>query len=263
MIWTGFTDRDLDLEDEEAEKQSGSADMSEPDGPQGSRSRSAYLEADRPSHLPTEHLSISKKSTPESDQHPIQRVVVPPTQGAKGSPFQWVKLHTTATNRRLTPLEVLQVVPQSSTNRPALAKAESSSRSASQLIVSAPAACAPSTSSHSSPLIGSVPAGPSLDQSDSSAKMASGAPSPNPLVPPALKAFFDTTRVPLDHLAPIFVQNGFDSDATLDLLCELPPEGHWQDMKDEIMKQGRLAGWLAVQKGLLQRASMLQTQGTS
>lgn len=226
--------------------------MSKPDEPQGLHPRSAHLEADEPAHPPAEHLSTSKVSTPEPDQLPI------PTQGV--NPFQWVKLHTTATNRRLTPLEA---APQSPMNRPALAKVESSPRSASQLIVSAPAACAPSTSSHSSPpKASSVSAGPFCTQSASSAKMASGAPSLNPPVSPALKAFFDTTRVPLDHLAPIFVQNGFDSDATLDLLCELPPEDHWQDMKGEIMKQGRLAGWLAVQKGLLQRARMLQAQET-
>ena len=74
-------------------------------------------------------------------------------------------------------------------------------------------------------------------------------------IPPALRAFLDTLRTPLEGLAPIFIANGFNSDASLDILSELPPEGNWEKMKQEILVQGRLAGWLAVKHALQQRRS--------
>ena len=73
-----------------------------------------------------------------------------------------------------------------------------------------------------------------------------------------LKAFFSTLHVPLQHLAPIFVQYGFNTVETLDMLCTTPVEGNWDDLKADILAQGRLAGWLAVKKGLEQRAKLLQ-----
>ena len=73
----------------------------------------------------------------------------------------------------------------------------------------------------------------------------------------ALQAFFNDLKIPLHHLAPIFVENGFDTDATLDFLCELPVVGHWDDMKKDIITKGKLVGWLAIQKGLEQRAASL------
>lgn len=86
---------------------------------------------------------------------------------------------------------------------------------------------------------------------------------PGSSIPPALKAFFGTIRVPVEHLAPIFIQNGFDTDYAIDLLYEHPPEGHWEAMKDEIIKQGRLAGWLAIQKGLRLRATQRSLRQSS
>lgn len=77
-------------------------------------------------------------------------------------------------------------------------------------------------------------------------------------MPAALENFLCTLLVPCEHLAPIFMANGFDSHASLDLLCGLPAETHWKEMKNEILQQGRLVGWLAVQKGLEQRAMLLQ-----
>jgi hypothetical protein len=51
-------------------------------------------------------------------------------------------------------------------------------------------------------------------------------PIPEPDIPGPLKTFLDTLKIPLTRIACIFVDNGFDSDATLDLLCESPPEGN-------------------------------------
>lgn len=78
--------------------------------------------------------------------------------------------------------------------------------------------------------------------------------------PAALSAFLGTLPVPCEHLAPIFIANGFDSDASLDFLCGIPVEGHWDEMKEEILKQGRLAGWLAINEGLKQRAQSVRAQ---
>ncbi|EKM61587.1 uncharacterized protein PHACADRAFT_248276 [Phanerochaete carnosa HHB-10118-sp] len=76
---------------------------------------------------------------------------------------------------------------------------------------------------------------------------------PEPSLPPALKAFFATLRVPSEHLAPIFIRQRMTTDDALDLLCEAPPR-ELEGIKTEILEEGRLAGWLAVQKGLEERA---------
>lgn len=78
-------------------------------------------------------------------------------------------------------------------------------------------------------------------------------------LPPALDVFFDSLRIPLQHIADVFIENGFDTEESLDLLCETPPEDGWAHMKDEILARARLAGWLAVQTGLKQRAQKLAT----
>ena len=234
----------------------------EPGGRHSSHPRSTLLEVDEPSHPPAERHSVSDASTPVEPEQ-LLRLVGLPRPNAESSPFKWVNFHTTTTTRRPTPLDALRAESQSSSKRPELAKTERSLPDNSLTAVSAPVVRAPPTSSPVSLPVASASAGPSRDQSSSSVNTMSGTPATNCPIPSALKAFFDTTRVPLDHLAPIFVRNGFDNDATLDLLCELPPEGHWEDMKNEILQQGRLAGWLAVQKGLLQRAKMLQSPQTS
>ena len=73
----------------------------------------------------------------------------------------------------------------------------------------------------------------------------------------ALRAFLATLRAPSDFLVPIFIKNGFNSEATLDLLSEVPAEGHWESMKQEILDEGNLASWLVVAQGLKQRAGSL------
>lgn len=78
-------------------------------------------------------------------------------------------------------------------------------------------------------------------------------------ISPALRAFLGTLRTgPLDVLASIFSDNGFDSETSLDMLSELPPEDNWEEMKQEILTKGRLAGWLAVKGALQQRRSSIQ-----
>ena len=72
-------------------------------------------------------------------------------------------------------------------------------------------------------------------------------------IPSALQAFLATLRVPSEHLAPIFIRQRMTTDDTLDLLCEAP-SGELEGIKKEILEEGRLAGWLAVQKGLEERA---------
>lgn len=81
----------------------------------------------------------------------------------------------------------------------------------------------------------------------------------HPPLPPALDAFFHSLRIPLQHIADVFIENGFNTEESLDLLCETPPEDGWAHMKDEILARARLAGWLAVQTGLKQRAQKLAT----
>jgi hypothetical protein len=76
-------------------------------------------------------------------------------------------------------------------------------------------------------------------------------------IPPDLHAFLSSLRVNQESLAPIFIKYGFDTNNALDFLCEIPVSD-WKDMKQEIVKQGRLVGWLAVQKGLQQRARAMQ-----
>lgn len=73
------------------------------------------------------------------------------------------------------------------------------------------------------------------------------------LLPAALQAFLGTLRIPLEHLAHIFVRQRITTDDALDLLCEAPPR-ELDDLKCEILYEGRLAGWLAVQRGLEERA---------
>ena len=84
-------------------------------------------------------------------------------------------------------------------------------------------------------------------------------PLPESEIPAPIKAFLDTLTIPLGHLARIFVDNGFDSDVGLDLLCQLPPDNNWEDMKNQIIQHGRLVGWLAIRQGLEQRQARLRT----
>lgn len=80
----------------------------------------------------------------------------------------------------------------------------------------------------------------------------------NPAIPPALRAFLNSLRISCENLADIFVENGFDTDESLDFLSELPVHNHWEAMQKAILREGRLAGWLAVQKGLERRAQSLR-----
>ena len=79
---------------------------------------------------------------------------------------------------------------------------------------------------------------------------------PEPPTPLELRNFLSSLRVNQEHLAPIFIKYGFDSDIALDFLCEIPLVD-WADMKQEIIEGGRLIGWLAIQRGLLERAQTL------
>ncbi|KIP11673.1 hypothetical protein PHLGIDRAFT_436707 [Phlebiopsis gigantea 11061_1 CR5-6] len=100
---------------------------------------------------------------------------------------------------------------------------------------------------------GPLAAGPSTRSRPAIPSAQSSAP-----ISHALRTFLDTLRTPLDGLASIFIDNGFDSEASLDILSELPPEGNWENMKQEILAKGRLAGWLTVKHALQQRrASVL------
>ncbi|GJE89482.1 hypothetical protein PsYK624_055830 [Phanerochaete sordida] len=114
----------------------------------------------------------------------------------------------------------------------------------------------PSTTPQQPSLVVLVPPAP-----ETRAVLAAGGiivPPADTTVPPALAAFFATARVPLEYLTPIFVKHGIVTEETLDLLCTMPVEGNWEDMKAEILAQGLLAGWLAVKRALGLRADLLQ-----
>ncbi|GJE89481.1 hypothetical protein PsYK624_055820 [Phanerochaete sordida] len=84
---------------------------------------------------------------------------------------------------------------------------------------------------------------------------ATEASSSKPEVPPDLQTFFATARIPLDHLAPVFIDRGYVSAADLDTICEEPE--FWEEMKEDIVAKGKLVSWLAARKCLTERAKML------
>lgn len=169
-------------------------------------------------------------------------------------PSGWARLLSSSAMHRVTPLDALQADRKSRNASSSTSVTRQPPRQHQAPIGKpvAPAADVLVAQSHS-------PAVPLSDSSTPSTRSSVAEASSSHLVmPAALKAFFDTLRVPCEHLGHIFIDNGFDTDVTLNFLCELPVDGHWEDMKKQIVETGRLAGWLAIQKGLEQRAQSIR-----
>ena len=162
--------------------------------------------------------------------------------------------------KKHSPIPFLNLAPPSFPRRPTPLEALWSQPLYSAIVMKAPDV--PSLAYISTPPYGPPQAYASSSSSPSPAPTLNGdalnAEIPEIPISLALQNFLDGLTIPSRHLAPIFIHHGFNSEVTLDLLCEFSPEGNWDYLKHDILMHGRLAGWLAVQHGLQQRAKSLQ-----
>ncbi|GJE89494.1 hypothetical protein PsYK624_055950 [Phanerochaete sordida] len=74
-------------------------------------------------------------------------------------------------------------------------------------------------------------------------------------IPPALKAFLDSTRVSMYHTADIYVKYQFTSDATLDWAAGIErTDRGFAEIKQELISRGKLIAWFAFDEALNRRA---------
>lgn len=185
--------------------------------------------------------SVKRSSYPQQKQrsHPYARAeAAPPFSAVKqewhaaapvdNKPSRWAQLQALSQARRQAATVVIpKNEPGPSTFRNKVNKQASSSATVSPVATSS----------------SSVVAAPS----------SSEPPPTRTLIPLALRTFLEALGEPPEELAPIFIRHGFITERRIDALAEVPPEGHWDVLKQEIIGQSDLARWLVIEAGLEER----------